>query len=264
MAPKKNPQCNHPDRKPSGKGKQRAKAPSHHNEGNPVDPSNRPSGSDQRFLLPKRSLKSKSSQSRRKQRATCRPMTRSLVTWGDQTRKGLVDHFLKLPRATTTVNPGSNTIGARARPSTMDVSPLPSLATQWCDDFLLSASSLLQPLVCDNNSSSASFRGSKRRQEPSPQPRRQHSHAALRLHGGSPPRHSITDQQVQHHQEEIHSLQTQLPQEFHLGYTGGRAQGFEEAMEMANSPIATTAPPHDHCEPQESHGPHESHDDHEH
>jgi hypothetical protein len=35
-------------------------------------------------------------------------------------------------------------------------------------------------------------------------------------------------------------------------------------MEMANSLVTTTAPPHNHREPQESRGPHESHDDHEH
>jgi hypothetical protein len=141
------------------------------------------------FRCQKRSLKSKSSDSRRKWRATCHLMTRSLATLGGpDPRKGLVDHFLKLPRATTTMNPGSNTIGARAGPSTMDVSPLPSPATQWHDDFLSSASSLLQPPARDDNSSSASSRGSKQRREPSPQPRQQHSCAALRQRGRLPPR----------------------------------------------------------------------------
>jgi hypothetical protein len=62
MAPKKNLQWDHPDCKPSGKGKQRAKAPSHHNEDDPADPSNRPSGSDQHFPLPKKKSKKQKQQ----------------------------------------------------------------------------------------------------------------------------------------------------------------------------------------------------------
>jgi hypothetical protein len=72
----------------------------------------------------------------------------------------------------------------------------------------------------------------------------------------------MLQQQVRHHQEEIRSLQTQLPQEFHLGYARGRAQGFEEAMEMVNLPVTTTAPPCDRHEPQESCSPRESCNDH--
>jgi hypothetical protein len=152
MAPKKNPQRDHPDRKPSGKGKQRAEAPSHHDEGDPADPSNRPSGSDQRFPPPKKKSKKQKQQEEEEEEGELSSDDLLLCNMGGpDPRKGLVDHFLKLPRATTTVNLGSNTIGARARPSTMDVSPLPSPATQWRDDFSSSASSLLQPPVCDDN-----------------------------------------------------------------------------------------------------------------
>jgi hypothetical protein len=57
MVPTKNPQCNHPNRKPSGKGKQCAKALSHHDKDNLADPSNRPLGSNQHFPLPKKKSK---------------------------------------------------------------------------------------------------------------------------------------------------------------------------------------------------------------
>jgi hypothetical protein len=179
MAPKKNPQRDHPDHKPSGKGKQRAEAPSHHDEGDPADPSNRPSGSDQHFPPPKK--KSKRQKQREEEEVEGELSSDDSLLrdmGGPDPRKGLVDHFLKLPWATTTVNPGSNTIGARAGPSTMDMSPLPSPATQWCDDFSSSTSSLLQPPVRDDNLSSASSRGSKRCQEPSP-PRLSTSHFLL-------------------------------------------------------------------------------------
>jgi hypothetical protein len=157
MVPKKNLQCDHPDHKPSSKGKQCAEALSHHDKGDLANPSNRLLGSDQCFLPPKE--KSKRQKQQEQEEAEDKLLSNDSLSHdmgGPDPWKGLVDHFLKLPRATTTMNPRSNTIGARAGPSMMDVSPLPSLATQWCDDFSLSASSLLQPLVRDDNSSSAS------------------------------------------------------------------------------------------------------------
>jgi hypothetical protein len=75
------------------------------------------------------------------------------------THTKLVDHFMGLPRATTTVNPGAR---METRLSAMDVSPLPLPAFQLHDDILSSASSLLQPPTHNNNLLSMSSHGSKR------------------------------------------------------------------------------------------------------
>jgi hypothetical protein len=98
MAPKKNLQCNHPDRKPSGKGKQCVEAPSHQDKGNLADPSNRPLGSDQRFPPPKK--KSKKQKQQEQEEAEGNLSSDDLLSrdmGGPDPRKGLVDHFLKLP-----------------------------------------------------------------------------------------------------------------------------------------------------------------------
>jgi hypothetical protein len=120
-----------PDHKPSGKGKQRAEATSHHDEGDQADPSTRLSGSNQHFLPPKKkSKKQKQWEQEEAEGDLSSDDSLSRDMGGPDPWKCLIDHFLKLPQAMTTMNPGSNTIRARAGLSTMDVSPLPSLATQ--------------------------------------------------------------------------------------------------------------------------------------
>jgi hypothetical protein len=160
---------------------------------------------------------------------------------GPDPHKGLVNHFINMPRATTTVNPGENTLGVGAGPSATDASPLPSPAFRLRDDFSSSASSLLQPPTRDDNSSSASSRGSKRHREASPQPPRCQNRPDARTCHESPPRRPaapeqqihMLQQQIRHHQDEIQTLRTQASQEYHVGFTHGHSRGFEEAMSMS-------------------------------
>jgi hypothetical protein len=178
MAPKHNPQRNRPDQKPNPKGKQRAEPQSHDDAGDQAGSSSRPSGSSHNFPPPGRKTQ-KSKKRREEESDGTLSSDDSLVRdmGGPDPRKGLINHFINMPRATTTVDPGENTLGVGAGPSAMNASPLPSPAFRLHDDFSSSASSLLQPPTRDDNSSSVLSRGSKRRREASPQPP-QHSRAS--------------------------------------------------------------------------------------
>jgi hypothetical protein len=158
MAPKHNPQRDRPDQKPNPKGKQCADPQSHDNMGDQAGSLSRPSGSSHNFPPPgRKTQKSKKQQEEESDGALSsdNPLMRDMG--GPDPRKGLVDHFINMPRATTTVNPGENTLGVGAGPSATDASPLPSPAFRLCDDFSSTASSLLQPPTRNDNSSSASL-----------------------------------------------------------------------------------------------------------
>jgi hypothetical protein len=240
MAPKRNPQRDRPNPKPNPKGKQRAEPQSHDDAGDQAGSSSRPSGSSHNFPPPGRQ---KPKKRREEESDGALSSDDSLVRdmGGPDPRKGLVDHFINMPRATTTVDPGENTLGVGAGPSATDASPLPSPAFRLRDDFSSSASSLLQPPTRDDNSSSASSRGSKRRREASPQPPRRQNRPEARMRRESPPRRPaapeqqihMLQQQIRHHQDEIQTLRTQASQEYHVGFTHGRSRGFEEAMSMS-------------------------------
>jgi hypothetical protein len=145
----------------------------------------------------------------------------------------LISRFLKLPPLAIPARPG---------PSTLDVSPtLSPLAP--------SSASSLHPPAREDNLSSASSRGSKRRCEPSPHrqlPRRPEPQSRggsppryppARSQGESPPRQSATNQQVamlqlllQHYHEEVLTLRRQNSHEFNLRFNTGRSAGFADAM----------------------------------
>jgi hypothetical protein len=65
----------------------------------------------------------------------------------------------------------------------------------------------------------------------------------------------MLQQQICHHQDEIHTLQMQLSQEFNVGFTHGHSHGFKEAMSMllGHRPSANPGNPpvHERREPHE-------------
>ena len=188
MAPKQLKQpCDQCDQKPDPKGKRRADPPSHQDAGDQAGPS----GSDHR--APK-GRKTKSQKKKEQDDAEDEAgnvssddsIFRDMA--GPNPHGKLINHFLVLPRAATTANPGSSYATAVPGPSTTDTEPLQPPKAPWREDAssstssLLqppardeassSASSLLQPPTREGHSSSASSRGSKRRREASPRPPR--------------------------------------------------------------------------------------------
>jgi hypothetical protein len=124
--PKRNPQCDHPNQK----GKQHADPPSHHDVGDQARSSSRPLGSSHNFPLPGRKSQKSKRQQEEESDDGALSSDDSLMhdMGGPDPRKSLINHFINMPWATTTVNQGENTLGVRAGPSTMDTSPLPSPA----------------------------------------------------------------------------------------------------------------------------------------
>src|SRR5271170_8527738 len=263
MAPKRNPPRGQRATQPNDKGKQPEGPQGQQGMEGQAEPSAGASGSGHRNLAPKKKKKKKRRESDATEEwASDDPLLVDMG--GPNPHQPLVSHFLSLPRATITVPVGASATPGEAGPSAMDVSPRvspqphesilprvqPRLQLPARDDASSSTSSRPQPPSRDKYSSNASSRGSKRRREASPQPQRDHRHPTLRPRGETSPRHATTgtmleqqvtmlQQQVWHHQEEVNSLRRQISQEYDVGYTHGRAKGFEEAMAMA-----IQVPPH--------------------
>ena len=238
MAPKSKPTGDRPDRKSSAKGKQRADPPSHHDEGDQAGSSAGASGSSPRAPTVPKKTKAQLREDAEDAYIASQISDDSIEIdmRGADPRHGLISRFLELPPLAIPARPG---------PSTLDVSPAPS-------PLAPSSASSLQPPAREDNSSSASSRGSKRRREPSPHrrlPRRPEPQSRggsppryppARSRGESPPRRSATDQQVamlqqqlRHYHEEVLALRRQNSHEFNLGFHTGRSAGFADAMRMS-------------------------------
>jgi hypothetical protein len=236
MAPKQNRQPDAPD--PKGKG--RADPPSHHDTGDQADQHNWAAA----LREPKPKKKSKSRKRREDDEEEYPSSDESIFRdmGGPHPQRDLIEHFNALPPAVTTIAPASSNPGAGLRPPPTGASPLPSPVLQLHDDISSSTSSFPHSHTRDDNSSNASSRGSKRRQDPSPQPPRRPSRSNLCPHSRSPPQPSPPDRQVamlqlqvRNAQAEVLALRKQLSREFDVGFAHGRAMGFDEAMQLAES-----------------------------